>query len=161
MLAPPPPSPPAVIYIGKGDEAALKTCTDAGIKVWGLGVRHWACWACPTGPCRPTAIECAVPGCCPTLYQLTSARGGKHVAPCSAAAACLCPSSPACPFSRPLPAQVVSFADFFESGKGAPLTPVPPKPDDICCIMYTRQGLLPTSCPSSARRAQWERTQLL
>lgn len=53
-----------VIYVGKGDEAALKACTDAGIKV-------------------------------------------------------------------------VSFADFLETGKGAPLTPSPPTPDDIACIMYT------------------------
>ncbi|KAL4444107.1 hypothetical protein ABPG75_011844 [Micractinium tetrahymenae] len=53
-----------VIYIGQGDDAALKTCSDAGMKV-------------------------------------------------------------------------TSFTDFLESGKSAAVTPVPPKPDDICCIMYT------------------------
>jgi hypothetical protein len=33
---------------------------------------------------------------------------------------------------------VHSFADFLETGRGAELTAVPPKPDDVCCIMYTR-----------------------
>ena len=31
-----------------------------------------------------------------------------------------------------------SFADFVAGGEGAEVEAVPPKPDDICCIMYTR-----------------------
>ena len=33
---------------------------------------------------------------------------------------------------------VHSFSEFLESGRGAELTAVPPKPEDVCCIMYTR-----------------------
>jgi long-chain acyl-CoA synthetase len=31
-----------------------------------------------------------------------------------------------------------SFDDLLASGAGEEVTPVPPKPDDVCCIMYTR-----------------------
>ncbi|GAB4818389.1 hypothetical protein N2152v2_005435 [Parachlorella kessleri] len=33
--------------------------------------------------------------------------------------------------------KVYSFGEFLELGKGRPVEPKPPKPDDLCCIMYT------------------------
>lgn len=34
--------------------------------------------------------------------------------------------------------KVHAFDDFLASGAGADVAPVPPQPDDMCCIMYTR-----------------------
>ena len=36
--------------------------------------------------------------------------------------------------------QVHAFADFLASGAGKAVEAVPPRPDDVCCIMYTRWG---------------------
>ena len=38
--------------------------------------------------------------------------------------------------------KVHAFADFLASGAGVELTPTPPTPDDLCCIMYTRRACM-------------------
>ena len=32
---------------------------------------------------------------------------------------------------------IISFDDFTKKGEQSPSDPVPPQPDDLCCIMYT------------------------
>lgn len=109
-----------LVYLGAGDEAALK-------------VRLLVGWRCPWGPAGDGAAGHAASAPQPRMRCCTARPPRPTSLP-------PCNPSPRAPrqVCRDAGMAVHAFADFLAGGAGREVTPVPPKPDDVCCIMYTR-----------------------